>query len=164
MRALGSGRGRDLCLHGILVGGQGPLGPVHLAVGWPLQACAWPTAVGRWPLNSVLRDPQALDRLGLVLAAATLFLVAQGVEVVEQQARRQVDPHWDRGLSYLKIGWRYVKRSLVHPTLTLIQRLLLPPGPDPCPAIASRAQAERNKQTTHFFHCRIVYSTSFVSQ
>ncbi len=69
---------------------------------------------------------------------------------VEQQARRQVDPHWDRGLSYLKIGWRYVKRSLVHPALTLIQRLLLPSGPDPCPAIASRAQAERKNRPPTF--------------
>ncbi len=192
VQALVPGRGRALCLHGVFVGPQDPWGPVHLAVGWPLQAKgAWclisnePTSLetfaeyarrmhieaefldeksnGFQLQRSVLRGPQALDRLGLVLAATTLFLVAQGVAVVEQQARRQVDPHWDRSLNYLKIGWR-LKRSLVHPALTLIQRLLLAPGPDPCPAIASRSQAKRNKQTTHFFHGRIVYSPNFVSQ
>ena len=36
----------------------------------------------------------ALTRLCLALALTTLYLVAQGVEVVQQGKRRWVDPHW----------------------------------------------------------------------
>ena len=38
VRALVPGRGRALCLYGIFVEPQGPLGPVHRAMGWPMQA------------------------------------------------------------------------------------------------------------------------------
>lgn len=44
----------------------------------------------------------------------TLFLTATGVEVVTTSQRRQVDPHWFRGSSYLKIGWSWVKKALSH--------------------------------------------------
>ena len=192
VRALLPGYGQALCLRGVFVGPEGNIGPVHLALGWGLGTKeAWcllssdPTTLetfseyrrrmaiefeildhksnGFHLQRSVLRDPQALDRLGLVLAAVTLFLVAQGVVAVETEARRQVDPHWYRGLSYLKIGWRYVKRTVFHPTITLLQRLFLPPGPDPLPAVASRAQAAR-KSFSRFYCYRIVDQGSFVSQ
>jgi len=70
---------------------------------------------------------------------SALFLVAQGVEVVAQGKRRWVDPHWFRGVSYLKIGWAWVKKALRRhwPLLTY---LVLPGEPDPEPAIASRKQ------------------------
>ena len=42
----------------------------------------------------------------------TLYLVAQGTEVVDQGKRRWVDAHWFRGQSYLKIGWNWVKLAL----------------------------------------------------
>jgi len=32
--------------------------------------------------------------------------------VVQQGKRRLVDPHWFRGLSYLKIGWKWVSYAL----------------------------------------------------
>ena len=47
-----------------------------------------------------------------MLAITTLYLVAQGTEVVTQGKRRWVDPHWFRGQSYLKIGWDWVKLAL----------------------------------------------------
>jgi hypothetical protein len=37
-----------------------------------------------------------------VISTATLFLVSEGLHIVEQDLRRRVDPHWQRGLSYLK--------------------------------------------------------------
>lgn len=58
--------------------------------------------------SSEIREEEALTRLYTVIAMATLFLVSQGVEVVKKGIRREVDPHWKRGLSYLKIGLRYV--------------------------------------------------------
>ena len=61
--------------------------------------------------SSEIRNAPALSRLCLVLALATLYLTAQGTEVVAQGKRRLVDPHWFRGSSYLKIGWNWVKTA-----------------------------------------------------
>ena len=61
--------------------------------------------------SSEIRNAPALSRLCLVLALATLYLTAQGTEVVAQGKRRWVDPHWFRGSSYLKIGWNWVKTA-----------------------------------------------------
>ncbi len=82
--------------------------------------------------SSLVRNAPALSRLCLVLAVqphslretATLYLTAQGTEVVAQGKRRLVDPHWFRGSSYLKIGWNWVKTALTQgwelfPTLVL---------------------------------------------
>lgn len=89
--------------------------------------------------SSLIRSADALSRLCFVLAMTTLFLVAQGVEVVAQGKRRWVDPHWFRGASYLKIGWSWVKKALHH-HWPLLTHLVLPGEPDPEPAIASRKQ------------------------
>jgi hypothetical protein len=62
--------------------------------------------------SSLIRSAAALERLCLVLAITTLYLVAQGTEVVQQGKRRWVDPHWFRGQSYLKIGWHWVALAL----------------------------------------------------
>jgi len=89
---------------------------------------------------SLLRSAEALSRLCLVLAVATLFLVCQGTEVVESSKRRWVDAHWFRGSSYLKIGWKWVLRALIK-GYQLITRLRLFSLHDPDPAIASLKQA-----------------------
>ena len=81
---------------------------------------------------SQIRDAKALTRLCLVVAVATLLLVSQGTAVVNKGRRRWVDPHWLRGLSYLKIGWRWVKQAL-HEGYRLIRRFALSPAPDPEP-------------------------------
>ncbi len=44
-------------------------------------------------ISSEIRNAPALSRLCLVLALATLYLTAQGTEVVAQGKRRLVDPH-----------------------------------------------------------------------
>ena len=88
---------------------------------------------------SLIRSADAVSRLCFVLAMVTLYLVAQGVEVVAQGKRRWVDPHWFRGASYLKIGWCWVKKALRN-HWPLLTRLALPGEPDPQPAIASRKQ------------------------
>ena len=63
--------------------------------------------------SSRLRTASVLNRLCFVLAVVTLFLVAQGTDVVETEQRRLVDAHWFRGSSYLKIGWRWVRRATI---------------------------------------------------
>ena len=69
----------------------------------------------------------------------TLYLVSQGVEVVRQGKRRFVDPHWFRGSSYLKIGWKWIKLA-INRGYEIITKVLLSSESDPEPAIASKRQ------------------------
>lgn len=86
--------------------------------------------------SSRLRSPAALERLYLVAALALLYATTQGLAVQIAGLRRQVDPHWCRGISYLKIGLRWLQ-GVLHKG-----RHLLPPIPllpnDPLPCFASR--------------------------
>ncbi|QYO64558.1 transposase [Leptolyngbya sp. 7M] len=88
---------------------------------------------------SRLRDKFALSQLCGVIALTMLFLVLQGMNVVTSGNRRQVDAHWNRGMSYLKIGWNWIRLAItqqwkiqVYPFLSSL--------PDPQPAIASKRQ------------------------
>jgi DDE family transposase len=88
--------------------------------------------------SSLVRDADALTRLCCVLAVATLYLVAQGTQVVTAQKRRWVDPHWLRGNSYLRIGWQWVKTALARGwELFATLHLSGMPDPQPCRASAS---------------------------
>jgi len=70
-----------------------------------------------------------------------LFLVLQGVQVVASGKRRQVDAHWNRGMSYLKLGWNWVRLAITHPWK--IQGCpFLSSDPDPQPAVASQRQLD----------------------
>jgi len=90
--------------------------------------------------SSLVRDANALTRLCLVLALTTLYLVAQGTQVVQTNKRRWVDPHWFRGNSYLRLGWQWVKTALAR-GWPLFAKLHLSGTPDPDPSRASTAQA-----------------------
>jgi hypothetical protein len=90
--------------------------------------------------SSQIKDEQALSRLGLILATATLYLVNTGVAVVASGQRRWVDPHWHRGLSYFQLGWRWVRHALAVGKQLFIT-LCFEPGPDPEPVYASKKQA-----------------------
>lgn len=100
--------------------------------------------------SSRIRSARMLSRLCLVLAIATLYLSAVGTEVVESGQRRIVDPHWFRGSSYLKIGWRWIRQSLVH-GWTLSTCLILSDSGDPDPAIPSRSQAAQHNSSCQFY-------------
>jgi len=54
--------------------------------------------------SSGLREPQRIDRLLLVVAIAVLAGSLQGYALSLAGLRRQVDPHWKRGMSFLRIG------------------------------------------------------------
>lgn len=158
-------RGQARCLHGVRLT-EARYGPIHLALAKPSDstevwfiASSEPTdratfveyglrfdieenflddkSNGFQLEHSRLRNTKALTRLCFVLAIATLFLVCQGTEVVESHQRRFVDPHWFRGNSYLKIGWKWVRRAAVKGWL-LISRLLLSPLPDLEPCFAAK--------------------------
>jgi len=90
--------------------------------------------------SSEIRNAQSLSRLGLVLATATLYLTSVGTAVVECGLRKFVDTHWHRGLSYFKIGWRWIMYALSHSDW-LLPFFWLGPGDDPFPVFASKSQA-----------------------
>ena len=93
---------------------------------------------------SRLDTPAALERLFLVLAVATIHFTSVGVGVVHRKLRRWVDTHWDRGMSYLKIGWSWLRQQFRRGWHTL-PAFWLDPAPDPEPAMASRRKAARAK-------------------
>jgi len=95
--------------------------------------------------TSELQTPEALERLFLVLAIASLHFTSVGLEVVRADLRRWVDTHWDRGLSYFKIGWRWLVQQYRR-AWRVFATFWLDPAPDPAPAIASRRQATRPKR------------------
>ncbi len=102
--------------------------------------------------SSRLDDAQAISRLFLVLAVATLYFTSVGTAVVKQELRTWVDTHWDRGMSYFKIGWNWVRQQFRRgwPEFTPFR---LDAEPDPEPAIASRrkaAQPKRKWVVAHF--------------
>ena len=82
--------------------------------------------------HSGLRDAESLERLLLVLGVTMLLLVSEGTQVVSSWARRAVDAHWSQGLSYLKIGWRWVGRAVAIGT-AIFERVALVGGDDPEP-------------------------------
>jgi hypothetical protein len=94
---------------------------------------------------SRLRDKFALSQLCGVIALTTLFLVLQGTQVVAQGKRRLVDTHWNRGMSYLKLGWNWVRLALTRHWQIENYRFLSS-LPDPQPAIASKRQQEMSFQ------------------
>ncbi len=73
----------------------------------------------------------------LILAIATLHFTSIGLGVVRARVRRWVDTHWDRGLSYLKIGWRWLRQQYRRGWQAFAS-FWLDPTPDLVPAIASR--------------------------
>lgn len=168
-------KGRSLFFHNVFITAQ-KLGPVHLAIARNPQSKEFWYVVSSEPTSmttfeeyglrfdieenflddksngfqlesSLIRSAEALSRLCFVLAMTTLYLVSQGTVVVEQGKRRLVDPHWYRGNSYLKIGWKWVKHALSK-GLDLITRLYLSGAPDPEPAMASRKQHAKRAMPT----------------
>lgn len=86
--------------------------------------------------ESKIRCADALERLYLVATVALLYSTTHGMAVQIEGLREQVDPHWRRGISYLKIGLRWLKgvvnkgRQLLTPVPLLIN--------DPQPCFASK--------------------------
>lgn len=163
--------GTAIFWHNVYLGRE-RFGPVHLAVGRPLDNGEFWYVVSDRPTDtstfatyglrtdleelirddksggyhveaSMVRDEHMLDRLMLVLAATTWVLVNQGVAVVKEGKRRLVDPHWYRGSSYFRLGRRYLLRALSM-GWQVARHWHLPLGPDPEPSRASRRQWQQS--------------------
>ena len=95
--------------------------------------------------SSGLQDPERIDRLLLVVAIAVLLGSLQGFAVSISGLRRQVDPHWRRGMSFLRIGLKWLQQSAVNASCTLLAWSPIPLRQlEPC--IPSRNVYRRRKQ------------------
>jgi hypothetical protein len=95
--------------------------------------------------KSRLTTPDALERLLLCLALATLYLTSLGTGVVQTEQWRRVDHHWERGLSYLQLGAGF-RRQQGQRGWQAFPPFQLDPAPDPLPVLASRRTA---RSSTH---------------
>ena len=95
--------------------------------------------------SSGLRDPQRIDRLLLVVAIAVLAGSLQGYAVSLAGLRRQVDPHWKRGMSFLRIGLAALQMAVADVTTRLMDWLPIPIQElEPC--VPSRRARRRQAQ------------------
>ena len=169
-------QGQVYCFAQVAVFGDGLIGPVYLALAQPEtpgeepwyiisdQPTGLPTldeyalrfdieenflddkSNGFQAEASRLDDAAAWERLFSILAVATLYFTSVGTGVVKLKFRRFVDSHWDRGMSYLKIGWSWLRQQYRRGWPSL-PTFWLDPEPDPEPALASRRQAAQPKRT-----------------
>lgn len=106
--------------------------------------------------DSRLRDPQQLNHLYLVVAVAILYGTVMGTTVQLSGWRRQVDIHWQRGLSYLKMGLRWL-RGTVHKGRRLLALLPLPVRERERCFASRRAEADYYERLlfsrVHSLHC-----------
>lgn len=159
-------RGKALCFHNVRLHRQEKYGPVYVIMGrnningefWAVVSDQ-PTSPetfmeyglrfdieegflddqsSGWNLQrSEIRSLSDLSRLWFILALATLYVTAQGVEVVQAGRRRWIDTHWDRGNSYFRIGLEWAKAAMLN-GWELIQQVCFTSHIDPQPAMASR--------------------------
>ena len=91
-------------------------------------------------------------------AFAILYATAHGMAVQVAGLRQQVDPHWKRGLSYLKIGLRWLSgvlhkgRGGVGAIAPLLQS-------DPQPCFASKKARQRFYDEIWFSRLKIIRGT-----
>jgi hypothetical protein len=94
---------------------------------------------------SGLRHAERIDRLLLVVAIAVLLSSLQGFAISLSGLRRQVDPHWKRGMSFVRIGLKWLQQ-----TVSDLSRNLLPWAPIPLrglePCIPSRGVHRRRRE------------------
>ena len=95
--------------------------------------------------DSGLREPQRIDRLLLVVAIAVLAGSLQGYALSLAGLRRQVDPHWKRGMSFLRIGLAALQMAVADVTAGFMDWLPIPIQElEPC--IPSRRARRRQAQ------------------
>ncbi|MFZ9750451.1 MAG: hypothetical protein ACO3B8_11260, partial [Vulcanococcus sp.] len=98
--------------------------------------------------SSRLRTPARIDRLLLVVAIAVLASSLQGYALSLAGLRRQVDPHWKRGMSFLRIGLAALQMAVADVTASLMAWVPIPLQElEPC--IPSRKA--RRKQASAWF-------------
>lgn len=171
-------RGEALCLHNVKLHKIEWYGPVNVAIGYNNVNGEFWAIVSDEPTNlqtfqeyglrfdieeaflddqsngwnlqkSEVRSVCALSGLFFILAVATLYVTAQGTQVVAEGLRRRVDPHWFRGNSYFRMGWDWIKTALEQ-GWQLIHSVCFTRSGDPEPAMASRKQHDKRTYRIEF--------------
>jgi hypothetical protein len=83
--------------------------------------------------DTELLSPRRLNHLLLIMAWCSLYLVSLGTHLVALGQRRLIDTHWQRKLSYLQLGWRWLDNLLAQDA-PLPVLFCLDPAPDPEPS------------------------------
>lgn len=102
--------------------------------------------------ESRLQQAEQLEKLYLVAAVAILFSTLQGMAVELEGLRRQVDPHWNRGMSYLKIGLNWL-HGVIHKGRTLLENMALFLD-DPASCFASKKAEQQHQERQEFSRVR----------
>jgi hypothetical protein len=94
--------------------------------------------------SSGLRHPERIDRLLLVVTIAVLAGSLQGYSLSLAARRRQVDPHWKRGMSFLRIGLAALQMRAVDAAARLMAWRPIPiQALEPCiPSRRARQQGQ----------------------
>ena len=85
----------------------------------------------------------------MMVTTRTLWEALPHVNPLTSQFQTHTHPHWFRGSSYLKIGWKWVSYAL-NRCYALIASISLSSEPDPEPAMASIKQAQKRQQRFAF--------------
>jgi hypothetical protein len=96
--------------------------------------------------KSGLEDVMALERLILIIAVATMVILHEGLVVMEEGKVREVDAHWNRGLSCFQIGWRWILKQCGKAMVTLKCCIELRPVNDPLPVAPTRKESIRRRR------------------
>ena len=95
--------------------------------------------------SSGLRELERIDRLLLIVAIAVLAGSLQGYALSLAGLRRQMDPHWKRGMSFLRIGLAALQMAVADVTTRLMDWLPIPIQElEPC--VPSRRARRRQAQ------------------
>jgi hypothetical protein len=93
-----------------------------------------------------IRDAQKLERLLLVISTALIVAVSEGMSVVLEGKREEVDPHQLRNLSFFQIGLRWILSSLVHDLKNMFGDCLLRPMNEPLPVEKKKKESRRRRK------------------
>lgn len=104
-------------------------------------------------MRSHLRDAQALSRLLMLLAAATLIAISIAVVVVGERRQKQLDWHSQRGLSFLQLGLRELER-LCYQKRAIPKLMVLPPR---SPEVAYASLKQREQMETRIEFSRVTF-------
>jgi len=93
-----------------------------------------------------IRDAHKLQRLLLVIAAAQIVAVSEGMSVTLDGKREEIDPHQSRSLSYFQIGMRWILNCLLYNLNKLFCHCLLRPMNEPIPVASTKKESCRRRK------------------
>lgn len=99
-------------------------------------------------LRSGVRGAEALTRLFMLLAVATVIAISVAIQMMAQGKRSRIDWHGHRGLSFVQIGLRHIQQRCYN--RLSVPRFRKLPTCNPPPAYASRRKKEQLRTRIQF--------------